>query len=131
MLRFFRLFRKVVIILNDAAGQDARSVTATYIKSVTTPEDTILVWGWESVIYFLAGRDSPTRFALPFALYLDTPYREEYAGLLLEEVQAHPPAYIVDLMDARMPLIEGRPAEACLSGNRLDSPRMVAFLAFV
>ena len=127
----FPPLRQVVIVLSEPSGQDERSLTAAYLKSVTTPADTILVWGWESVIYFLAQRDSPTRFALPFALYLDTPYLDEYAGLLLAEVQAHPPAYIVDLMDARMPLIEGRPAEACLSGNRLDSPRLVDFLAFV
>jgi hypothetical protein len=127
----FPPLRQVVIVLSQPAGRDERSLTAAYLKSVTTPADTILVWGWESVIYFLAGRDSPTRFALPFALYLDTPYREEYAGLLLAEVQARPPAYIVDLLDARMPLIEGRPADTCLSGNRLDSPRLVDFLAFV
>jgi len=127
----FPPLRQVAVSLSDPAGQDARSLTAAYLKSVTTPSDTILVWGWESVIYFLAERGAPTRFALPFALYLDTPYRDEYARLLLAEVQARPPKYIVDLLEARMPLIEGRPPDTCLSGNRLDSPRMVDFLAFV
>ena len=127
----FPPLRQVAVSLSDPAGQDARSLTAAYLKSVTTPSDTILVWGWESVIYFLAERSAPTRFALPFALYLDTPYQDEYARLLLAEVQARPPKYIVDLLEARMPLIESRPPATCLSGNRLDSPRMVDFLAFV
>jgi hypothetical protein len=127
----FPPLRQVVISLSEPAGEDARSTTAAYLKSVTMPEDTILVWGWESVIYFLAERESPTRFALPFAFYLKTPYLDEYAGILLEEVQARPPAYIADLMDAGMPLIEGRPAETCLSGNRLENGRMIDFLAFV
>jgi hypothetical protein len=117
--------------LSKPAGADARSTTAAYLKSVTTPQDTILVWGWESVIYFLAQRESPTRFALPFALYVDTPYLDEYAGILLKEVQARPPAYIADLRDPLMPFIDGRPAETCVSGNQMTNPRMVVFLAFV
>jgi len=122
---------QVVTNLSEPAGEDARSTTAAYLKSVTTPEDTILVWGWESVIYFLAERGSPTRFALPFALYVNTPYLDEYVGILLKEVQARPPAYIADLRDAGMPFIDGRPAETCLSGNKMSNQRMVDFLAFV
>lgn len=127
----FPALRQVVVSLSEPGGQDPRSLTARYLKSVTSPGDPILVWGWESGIYFLADRDAPTRFALPFALYLDTPYLEEYAALLLKEVQAHPPEYIVDLLDARMPLIESRPEDTCLSGSRLDSPGMLKFLDFV
>ena len=122
---------QVVTNLSQPAGEDARSTAAAYLKSVTTPEDTILVWGWESVIYFLAERESPTRFALPFALYVDTQYLDEYAGILLKEVQARPPAYIADLRDPGMPFIDGRPAETCLYGNKMSNKRMVDFLAFV
>jgi len=127
----FPPLNQVVTNLRKPAGEDARSTTAAYLKSVTTPQDTILVWGWESVIYFLAERESPTRFALPFALYVNTPYLDEYAGILLKEVQARPPAYIADLRDPGMPFIDGRPAETCVSGNQMSNQRMVDFLAFV
>ena len=122
---------QVVNSLSHPSGDDARSLTASYLKSVTEPEDTILVWGWESVIYFLAERESPTRFALPFAFYLDTPYKDEYAGILLKEVKARPPAYIADLMDPSMPFIGGRPEEKCVSGNRMENQRMVDFVAYI
>lgn len=127
----FPALNQIVGILHKPAGQDARSITAAYLKSVTTPHDTIMVWGWESAIYFLAERESPTRFALPFALYVNTPYLDEYAAILLKEVQARPPAYIADLRDPAMPLIEGRPAQTCLSGNKLRNKGMVDFLAFI
>jgi hypothetical protein len=127
----FPPLNQIVTTLSAPAGDDARSKTAAYLKSVTSPEDTILVWGWESGIYFMAQRDSPTRFALPFALYVNSPYLDEYAGILLKEVQARPPAYIADLRNPEMPFIEGRPAETCLSGNHMISKRMVDFLAYV
>ena len=122
---------QVVANLKEPSGGDDRSRAAAYLKSVTTPQDTILVWGWESVIYFLAQRESPTRFALPFALYVDTPYLDEYSSILLKEVEARPPAYIADLRDPGMPLIDGRPADTCLSGNQMTNQGMVDFLAFV
>ncbi len=121
----------MVASLNEPTGGDARSNTAAYLKKVTTPEDTITVWGWESVIYFLAQREAPTRFALPFAFYLDTPYLDEYASNLIKEVQARPPAFIVDLRDPGMPLIDGRTGDSCVSGNHMINQRMVDFLAFV
>jgi len=118
-------------VLRQPEGGDARSATAAYLKSVTTPDQPILVWGWESVIYYLAQRQSPTRFALPFALYVNTPYLDEYASILLKEVQAHPPAYIADLREPDMPFIDGRPAQTCVSGNQMTNPRMVDFLAYI
>jgi hypothetical protein len=127
----FPPLNQIVTTLRSPAGDDARSKTAAYLKSVTSPEDTILVWGWESGIYFLAQRQSPTRFALPFALYVNSPYLDEYAGILLKEVQARPPAYIADLRNPEMPFIEGRSAATCLSGNHMIDQRMVDFLAYV
>jgi hypothetical protein len=127
----FPSLRQVTTNLSTPAGDDPRSLTAAYLKSVTTPKDTILVWGWESGIYFMAQRDAPTRFALPFALYVDSPYQNEFADLLLKEIQARPPAYIADLRDPAMPLIDGRPAATCLSGNQMSSQRMVNFLAYI
>ena len=117
----FPPLNQIVTSLSAPAGDDARSKTAAYLKAMTTPDDTILVWGWESGIYFLAQRQSPTRFALPFALYVNSPYLDDYAGILLKEVQARPPAYIADLNNPEMPFIEGRPVETCLSGNHMPT----------
>ena len=50
--------------------------TAIYLTSVTTPQDKILIWGWESIIYFLAEREPPTRYAFQFPAYFDSPYKQ-------------------------------------------------------
>ena len=127
----FPPLNQIVTNLSAPAGGDARSRVAAYLKSMTTPEDTILVWGWESGIYFMAQRESPTRFALPFALYIKTPYLDEYTAILLKEVEARPPVYIADLRNPEMPFVDGRPAETCLSGNQMTNQGMVDFLAYV
>jgi len=127
----FPPMNQIITTLKAPGGDDARSMTAAYLKSMTTPQDTILVWGWESGIYFMAQRESPTRFALPFALYIKTPYQDEFARILLKEVEARPPAYIADIRNPEMPFIDGRPTETCLSGNQMTSQGMVDFLAYV
>jgi hypothetical protein len=127
----FPSLHQVASNLITPAGDDARSLTAAYFKSATKPDDTILVWGWESGIYFMAQRQSPTRFALPFALYVNTPYLDEFTAILLKEVQAQPPAFIADLRDPGMPFIDGRPAATCLSGNQMTNQGMVDFLAYI
>ena len=127
----FPPLNQIVTTLSSPAGDDARSRASAYLKSMTTPEDTILVWGWESGIYFMAQRESPTRFSLPFALYVKTPYLDEYASILLKEVEARPPLYIADLRNPEMPFINGRPPDTCLSGNQMTNQRMVDFMAFV
>ena len=127
----FPSLHQVASNLITPAGDDARSRTAAYFKSATKPGDTILVWGWESGIYFMAQRQSPTRFALPFALYVNTPYLDEFTAILLKEVQARPPAFIADLRDPGMPFIDGRPAATCLSGNQMTNQGMVDFLAYI
>ena len=127
----FPSLHQVASNLITPSGDDARSRTAAYFKSATKPGDTILVWGWESGIYFMAQRQSPTRFALPFALYVNTPYLDEFTAILLKEVQARPPAFIADLRDPGMPFIDGRPAATCLSGNQMTNQGMVDFLAYI
>jgi hypothetical protein len=127
----FPSLHQVASNLVTPAGDDPRSLTAAYLKSATQPEDTILVWGWESGIYFMAQRQAPTRFALPFALYVNTPYLDEFTGILLKEVEARPPAFIADLRDPGMPFIDGRPAATCLSGNQMTNQGMVDFLAYI
>ena len=110
---------------------DARFVAAAYLKAATTPEDKILVWGWESVIYFLANREAPTRYGIQFAAYLDSPYRQAILNTILTDLQNTPPAYIADTLDEDMPLTGGRSGQDCLSGSQLEDPQLQSILAFV
>lgn len=131
MVTGFAPMLQIGTYLRQPGEGDARSAAASYLQSVTRPDQPILVWGWESGIYFLAQRQAPTRFAFPFALYQASPYQEYYAGILLRDLQQNPPAYILDLLDAGMPLIEGRPAETCATGSRLESAGLQAVLNYV
>ena len=98
-------------------SQDSRAQTAAYLKSVTQPQDKILQWGWESVIYFLAERESPTRYSFQFPAYLNTPYRQAVLATLSKDIEADPPLYIADTQDDSMPFIQGKSMAECLAAN--------------
>jgi hypothetical protein len=117
--------------LSEPGTRDTRSETAAYLNSVTAPQDKILVWGWESVVYFLAEREPPTRYGFQFPAYLDSPYKQAVLTTLLEDIKAEPPLYIADTMDAGMPLVEGRLGDECLSGSRMDDAQLLAIISFV
>ena len=122
---------QVYAFLSNPGAGDARFAAAAYLKANTTPDDKILVWGWESVIYFLAERESPTRYAIQFAAYLDSPYQENVLKTLLADLQTSPPLYIADTLEADMPLLEGRSGSDCISGSRVEDPRLLAIISFV
>ena len=65
-----------------------------YILERTDPEDSILVWGAETMVNFFSKRPSPTRFVYQYPLY-----REEFTteDLVLE--------FLDDLIDNRPKLI--------------------------
>jgi hypothetical protein len=122
---------QIATFLSNPGSGDARAQTAAYLKSATSPEDRILVWGWESLIYFLAERESPTRYAFQFPAYLESPYQPAVLSTLLADLQQQPPVYIADTVDGGMPLVEGRPGAECLSGSRLEDAQLLAILSFV
>ncbi|HPM75814.1 MAG TPA: glycosyltransferase family 39 protein [bacterium] len=67
---------------------------AAYLRAHTTADDTVLMWGFDPLILFLADRKSPTRFITNFSIIATycppTWYRE-----LLNDVRQKTPRYIV------------------------------------
>jgi hypothetical protein len=123
--------RQVIARLQSSGNQDARLATATYLKSVTTPQQKILQWGWESGIYFMADREPPTKYSFQFPAYFNSPYQEEVLATLLSDIQADPPAYIADMMDESMPFIQGKSTAACLSANPANGTKLQVLLNYV
>ena len=79
-----------------AVGADAHRQAAEYIRSRTSPGDTMLVWGYETVVNFLADRRAPTRFAVDRILCLDGFKRQaDWRAEFLDSLSQSPPAYIV------------------------------------
>jgi hypothetical protein len=70
---------------------------AKYISNHTSRKDTVLVWGFEALINYLAQRHSPTRFGYNNPLTrgevnpLETVYRREF----MEKLMKSPPVYII------------------------------------
>ena len=122
---------QIITRLQVVGTQDSRSETAAYLNSVTSPQDKILSWGWESGIYFLADRESPTRYSFQFPLYFDSPYKRDAIKTLLKDIETDPPLYIVDTVDPEMPFIEGKTNAECLEANPLDGNKLHEILNYV
>lgn len=79
-----------------AVDADVHRQAAEYIRTHTSPDETVLVWGYETVVNFLAGRRAPTRFAVDRILCLDGFKRQaEWRAEFLDSLAESPPAYIV------------------------------------
>ena len=127
-------FSPVLYIFTDhgqSTNDNPFSKTAVYLNSVTTQQDKILVWGWESVIYFLAEREPSTRYAFQFPAYFNSPYKQNVLTTLLEDIQTDPPAFIADTMSEEMPLIEGRSGDNCLSGSTMKDEKLRSIIYFI
>jgi hypothetical protein len=70
---------------------------AQWARANLTPEETLLVWGFEPAVNFLAERRAPTRFIYDYYLTSDTLPEEMRAGaweLFWDDLDADPPSWI-------------------------------------
>jgi hypothetical protein len=68
-----------------------------YVRARTRPDDRILVWSHQPVLYPLAGRPSATRFGflMPLVMGPSTPRQREDRAIFQREVEASRPAYVI------------------------------------
>ena len=79
-----------------AVDADIHRQAADYIRARTLPDEKLLVWGYETVLNFLADRRAPTRFAVDRILCLNGFQRQtEWRAEFLAALGRTPPAYIV------------------------------------
>jgi 4-amino-4-deoxy-L-arabinose transferase-like glycosyltransferase len=100
-------------------GADLQTTrTVEYIQEHTGPEDTILMWGTQTGIYFLSGRASPTRYVHQIPLWNTRYATRDRIEEFLSDLQDKKPALIIDTRLRSMPLVyqEGNP-EACGEAN--------------
>jgi hypothetical protein len=80
---------------------------ADYLRATTRPEDGIFVWGFEPLVYVLAGRQPPTRFH--FAVPLVSPGTPDaWRHELLRDLEARPPVLFLVLRNDAIPWASGR-----------------------
>ena len=72
-------------------------MAAQYLETHSGPGDTALVWGFEPIINYLAGRRSPTRFGFHYPLTrgAQNPFEVSYRREFMEKLAQGPPLYIL------------------------------------
>lgn len=68
---------------------------ADYISSHSSPQDKLIVWGWDVWILVMSERKSATRFGFFQALIDEGQLQNKYRKIFVEEVSSAAPKYIV------------------------------------
>ncbi len=96
-------------------GEDAQIVeAAAYVKANTEPSDTVLVWGAETMVNFLSGRQAPSRFTYLYPLYMANYASEARIGELLRDIRQERPRLVLDTRDADTPFVDAQAAGDCV-----------------
>ncbi len=72
--------------------------TADYLRAHTSSDDTVLVWGFQALVNYLADRRAPTRYIFTYPLTFDRPetaFRVEARRTFLRDLSQRPPVYVV------------------------------------
>ena len=86
-------------------GSDNQTtLTVEFIRQNTGPQDTVLLWGTQTVVYFLAERGAPTRFVHQIPLFNQRYATGEIIGEFLADLEQRAPALIIDTRLDSMPL---------------------------
>lgn len=82
---------------------------ADYIRTHSTPDETIYVWGWYPGIYVQAERTAPVPRAFEAEMHITPPdVLARHISTLVSQLQDAPPRYIVDTRKQHFPF-DGRP----------------------
>ena len=87
-------------------AQGRYSRVAEFVRSVTEPDDRILVWGAESLIYLLSERTASTRFFYQFPLVKPGYTNRSLVDEFISDVKDEMPAMIIDTRNVTLPPLE-------------------------
>jgi len=83
-------------LAHDNKPLEAQTAVVQYIEDVTEPGETVLVWGNNVWINFLADRASPTKYSYQFPLFMPGYATENRVLGFLADLQSAPPVLIVE-----------------------------------
>jgi hypothetical protein len=83
------------ILFHRSANIQFTDLVAEYVNIHTNSDQTVLVWGGQAGINFLAQRDSPTPY-LFYPLYVPSKSTDEMSEDFYNTIVSNPPALIVD-----------------------------------
>ncbi len=77
---------------------------AAYLAAHTRPEQRAFIWGFEPLVYWLAGREPATRFIFNFPLVASW-YPRAWQDEVITQLQQAPPVYIIVLHRDPLPMV--------------------------
>ena len=77
------------------ATADVTAEVAAWLKDHSQGGDTVVVWGYDPAINFLADRRAPSRFMLRYPLSAEGPFREAWRKEFLRDIDRRKPLYVV------------------------------------
>ncbi len=126
---------RVLLAETEIVGPARQQEVVTYVTERTDPHDTVLVWGANTVVNFLADRRSPTQFHYGYPLIVPDELSDEYILEAVRDLQRGKPAIIVDSTmvdgDRIPPLDPARRIEWWGEGGRRDVANLDPIFAFV
>jgi hypothetical protein len=79
------------------------STMITYISRLTSPRDTVLMWGAETSMNFFSRRSSPSRFVYQYPLYSTGYTNEKIINEFIQDIVKHKPHFIIDTKNPQCP----------------------------
>ncbi len=83
------------VAFDRKSGIEAVQPVAQYIQENTTLNETVLIWGGQAGLNFMAKRDSPTAYIF-YPGYITSPIASKADDIFLHDITTRPPALIVD-----------------------------------
>lgn len=100
----FHAFQRMPPDFNITATEEAARMLARHRQ----PGDSLFVWGYETMLYFLA--QEPPRYRYPYAWPFVVDFHDgRYTDDLMSRLQANPPKHIVIQDQDATPWVTGRP----------------------
>jgi 4-amino-4-deoxy-L-arabinose transferase-like glycosyltransferase len=112
----------------EARAEVASTKVAAYVASLSAPDDEILVFGLEAQLYALAGRRPAAYYNRPLAALRVEPESFERT---MREIEADPPAVIVDSARTEIPAQRGSDTTTSAIVIDIDPARRERFDAFL
>ncbi len=123
--------RALTQILTDRTRAQLNEQVPSYVNEHTQPGQTVFVWGGDAAINFLSGRDSPTAH-FQYGILVPSPITDRISARFYQDLNAHPPAMILDESDQALPPLSiPDPVAWCTSHNVYAPPYLQQFFDLV
>jgi hypothetical protein len=106
-------------------GSDLQSTQAVaYIQANTRPDDSILMWGTQTTIYYLANREAPTRYVHQIPLFNPSYATADRLDEFLKDLETRKPALIIDTRLKNLPLLYQMGSPAACEQAKPEDPNV-------